>query len=217
MSAAKKEFTAQELNPLASLDQWEDAVLERYPEPGVPAKSKEEFRNYEDPARDTVREFYKLNHTYQTYDFVLEKKADYLKFDKKEMPVWNAFDFLGAQEVIGMVASGAKYGIMTVHFYWVGAIFAMVFLGVFMMPFYYGSRARSVPEYLSLRFDEKNERIECDFLRCNDRFLLRYFIVCTCKDARDHTALGFRYFNLGRCWHCDDLYLPGRINECRLQ
>jgi SSS family solute:Na+ symporter len=54
-----------------------------------------------------------------------------------------------------MVASGAKYGIMTVHFYWVGAIFAMVFLGVFMMPFYYGSRARSVPEYLKLRFDEK--------------------------------------------------------------
>lgn len=62
---------------------------------------------------------------------------------------------LGAQEVLGMVASGAKYGIMTVHFYWVGAIFAMVFLGVFMMPFYYGSKARSVPEYLSMRFDEK--------------------------------------------------------------
>jgi solute:Na+ symporter, SSS family len=62
---------------------------------------------------------------------------------------------LGAQEVIGMVASGAKYGIMTVHFYWVGAIFAMVFLGVFMMPFYYGSKARSVPEFLKLRFDEK--------------------------------------------------------------
>ena len=54
-----------------------------------------------------------------------------------------------------MVASGAKYGIMTVHFYWVGAIFAMVFLGVFMMPFYYGSKARSVPEYLYMRFDEK--------------------------------------------------------------
>jgi SSS family solute:Na+ symporter len=62
---------------------------------------------------------------------------------------------LGAQEVIGMVASGAKYGVMTVHFYWVGAIFAMIFLGVFMMPFYYGSKARSVPEYLSMRFDEK--------------------------------------------------------------
>src|SRR5438094_6906959 len=62
---------------------------------------------------------------------------------------------LGAQEIIGMAASGAKYGISTSHFYWVGAIPAMVFLGVFMMPFYYGSRARSVPEYLRLRFDEK--------------------------------------------------------------
>src|SRR5512146_2182779 len=62
---------------------------------------------------------------------------------------------LGAQEVIGMAASGAKYGIMTSHFYWVGAIPAMVFVGLFMMPFYYGSRARSVPEYLKLRFDEK--------------------------------------------------------------
>jgi solute:Na+ symporter, SSS family len=62
---------------------------------------------------------------------------------------------LGAQEVIGMAASGAKYGIMTSHFYWIGAIPAMVFLGLFMLPFYYGSKARSVPEYLKLRFDEK--------------------------------------------------------------
>ncbi len=62
---------------------------------------------------------------------------------------------LGAQEVIGMAASGAQFGIMTSHFYWVGAIPAMVFLAIFMMPFYYGSRARSVPEYLKLRFDEK--------------------------------------------------------------
>ena len=62
---------------------------------------------------------------------------------------------LGAQEVIGMAASGAKYGIATSHFYWVGAIPAMAFVGLFMMPFYYGSRARSVPEYLRLRFDEK--------------------------------------------------------------
>ena len=62
---------------------------------------------------------------------------------------------LGAQEVIGMAASGAKYGVLTSHFYWIGAIPAMVFVGVFMMPFYYGSRARSVPEYLRLRFDEK--------------------------------------------------------------
>jgi SSS family solute:Na+ symporter len=62
---------------------------------------------------------------------------------------------LGAQEVMGMAASGAKYGIMTSHFYWVGAVPAMLFVGIFMMPFYYGSKARSVPEYLLLRFDEK--------------------------------------------------------------
>ncbi|HKF59071.1 MAG TPA: sodium:solute symporter family protein [Blastocatellia bacterium] len=66
---------------------------------------------------------------------------------------------LGAQEVIGMGASGAKYGILTAHFYWVGAIPAMVFVGLFMMPFYYGSRARSVPEYLKLRFDEKTRAV----------------------------------------------------------
>ncbi len=54
-----------------------------------------------------------------------------------------------------MAASGAKYGMLTCHFYWIGAIPAMVFLGIFMMPFYYGSKARSVPEYLKLRFDEK--------------------------------------------------------------
>ena len=62
---------------------------------------------------------------------------------------------LGAQEVIGMGASGAKYGIATAHFYWLGAIPAMVFVGVFMMPFYYGSKARSAPEYLRMRFDAK--------------------------------------------------------------
>lgn len=62
---------------------------------------------------------------------------------------------LGALEVMGMAANGAKYGLLTNHFYWVGAIPAMVFVGVFMMPFYYGSKARSVPEYLKLRFDEK--------------------------------------------------------------
>ena len=78
----------------------------------------------------------------------------------RAIPVWiTSLAFvaanLGAQEVIGMCASGAKYGIMTAHFYWIGAIPAMLFVGIFMMPFYYGSRARSVPEYLSLRFDEK--------------------------------------------------------------
>ena len=87
-------FTTDEMNPLTSLEQWEEAVLERYPEPHVPAKTKEEYRNYEAPVRDTVREFYRLNHTYQTFDFVQAKRANFLKFDKREMPVWDAFQFL---------------------------------------------------------------------------------------------------------------------------
>src|SRR6202012_1782706 len=78
----------------------------------------------------------------------------------RSVPVWiTSLAFiaanLGAQEMIGMCASGAKYGIMTAHFYWLGAVPAMLFVGLFMMPFYYGSKARSVPEYLKLRFDEK--------------------------------------------------------------
>lgn len=86
--------------------------------------------------------------------------ADDFLLSGRSVPVWiTSLAFLaanlGAQELIGMSASGAKYGIMTSHFYWIGAIPAMIFVGVFMMPFYYGSRARSVPEYLKLRFDEK--------------------------------------------------------------
>jgi len=78
----------------------------------------------------------------------------------RAMPAWVAglafiSTILGALEVMGMTGSGAKYGMLTTHFYWVGAIPAMVFLALFMMPFYYGSKARSVPEYLKLRFDEK--------------------------------------------------------------
>jgi SSS family solute:Na+ symporter len=82
----------------------------------------------------------------------------------RAVPVWiTSLAFLaanlGAQELVGMSASGAKYGIMTSHFYWVGAVPAMLFVGLFMMPFYYGSRARSVPEYLKLRFDEKTRTL----------------------------------------------------------
>jgi len=60
---------------------------------------------------------------------------------------------LGAIEILGMAANGAQYGISTVHFYWIGAVPAMVFLGLVMMPFYYGSRVHSVPEYLRRRYD----------------------------------------------------------------
>jgi SSS family solute:Na+ symporter len=61
---------------------------------------------------------------------------------------------LGALEILGQAANGAQYGIATVHFYWIGAVPAMVFLGLVMMPFYYGAKVRSVPEYLRLRFNE---------------------------------------------------------------
>src|SRR5215213_602564 len=63
---------------------------------------------------------------------------------------------LGAIEVLGMAANGAQYGVATVNYYWIGAIPAMVFLGLVMMPFYYGSKVRSVPEYLRLRFNNSS-------------------------------------------------------------
>lgn len=89
-----------------------------------------------------------------------QKTSEDFFLSGRSIPAWVAgLAFLsanlGAQEVIGMAASGAKYGMATSHFYWVGAVPAMVFVGVFMMRFYYGSKARSVPEYLKLRFDEK--------------------------------------------------------------
>jgi SSS family solute:Na+ symporter len=62
---------------------------------------------------------------------------------------------LGALEILGQSATGAQYGASTVHYYLIGAIPAMVFLGIFMMPFYYGSKVRSVPEYLRLRYDKR--------------------------------------------------------------
>jgi len=88
----------------------------------------------------------------------MKTSADFLT-SARSIPTWvTGLAFisanLGALELVGMAASGAKYGIMTAHFYWVGAIPAMIFLAVFMMPFYYGSKARSVPEYLQMRFNK---------------------------------------------------------------
>ncbi|HYA79102.1 MAG TPA: hypothetical protein VED19_01170, partial [Candidatus Nitrosopolaris sp.] len=92
----------------------------------------------------------------------LKTSADYLS-SGRSIPAWvTGLAFmaanLGALELVGMAANGAQYGIATAHFYWVGAIPAMIFLAVFMMPFYYGSKARSVPEYLNMRFDY---RVRC--------------------------------------------------------
>jgi len=82
----------------------------------------------------------------------------------RAMPAWVAglafiSTNLGALEVMGMTGSGLKYGMLTTHFYWIGAIPAMMFLALFMMRFYYGSKARSVPEYLKLRFNEKTRAL----------------------------------------------------------
>lgn len=85
-------FSEKEIAPLANIEQWEDDLLVRYPEPYT--KAKETYRNYDTPERDTVREFYRLNHRYQTFDFVLGKEKEFLQFNKMEMPIWEAFDFL---------------------------------------------------------------------------------------------------------------------------
>jgi len=83
-------------SPMANLDEWEEDLLKRYPDPETIAtdKSTDAFRNYAAPPRDTVKEFYRLNHTYQSYDFVMQKEQEFLGFSKKEMPIWKAFDFL---------------------------------------------------------------------------------------------------------------------------
>lgn len=85
-----------QIQPLSSLDEWEDDLLQRYPDPEAIAgdKATEAYRDYDNTVKDSVREFYRLNHQYQTYDFVQNKRLDFLRFDKKKMPVWEAFDFL---------------------------------------------------------------------------------------------------------------------------
>jgi inositol oxygenase len=89
------QFTEKEISPLANIEEWEDDLLERYPEPKNAEKTKQEYRNYADSERvNTVREFYRLNHTYQTYDFVVQKEKEFLKFNKREMSIWDAIDFL---------------------------------------------------------------------------------------------------------------------------
>src|ERR1043165_1437411 len=90
--------------PLHSLDEWEDFLKTRYPEPATapakpfqatdPGKPKEQFRNYEADARPTVREFYRLNHRYQTRDFALAKRREFLSTPRREMGIWEAMEYL---------------------------------------------------------------------------------------------------------------------------
>ncbi len=90
--------------PLGDLDQWEDDLLRRYPQDESKseahfvatnaAKQKEEFRLYEAGARASVKEFYRLNHRYQTFDFVQQKREEYLQLNKRRMSIWEGMEFL---------------------------------------------------------------------------------------------------------------------------
>ena len=102
-----------------------------------------------------------------------------------------------------MGACGAKYGMMTCHFYWLGAVAAMVFVGMFMMPFYYGSKARSVPEYLKLRFDEKTRGFNAISFAVMTIFSVGHFDVRPGEAVADAVELGFQRQRLwSRRWSC---------------
>lgn len=92
------ENVSADSKPLQNLEEWEDFLKERYPEKPFeaidPNKKKEQFRNYEADARPTVREFYRLNHRYQTRDFVQQKRNEFLRLNRKQMSVWEALEFL---------------------------------------------------------------------------------------------------------------------------
>ncbi|MDB5343718.1 MAG: hypothetical protein JWP89_2095 [Schlesneria sp.] len=91
-------------NPLQSLEEWDDFLRDRYPEvtsPGLasfqavdPAKKQDQFRNYEADARPGVREFYRLNHRHQTYEFARAKRQQYLTLDRSQMGIWEAAEYL---------------------------------------------------------------------------------------------------------------------------
>ncbi len=88
-----------ETHPLKSLEEWEDDVLQRYPE-STPFQSEninqqsERFRNYDAEIRPSVREFYRLNHLHQTVDFVRRKRSEYLSLSRCQMGIWEAMEFL---------------------------------------------------------------------------------------------------------------------------
>lgn len=105
----KSNLPASSHQPLANLDEWEDFLKERYPQPAPapaagakktpsvgtdPTKQKTEFRAYEAEARPSVREFYRLNHLHQTHAFSLAKRKEYLGLNRMKMGVWEAMEYL---------------------------------------------------------------------------------------------------------------------------
>ena len=102
MKPTPAESTAH--SPLESLEEWEDFVRDRYPEPASdggkpfqatdPSKKQDQFRNYEADARPTVREFYRQNHTHQTYEFAKAKRKEFLSRGRRKMGIWEAAEYL---------------------------------------------------------------------------------------------------------------------------
>jgi len=83
--------------PLEDLEHWEEFLQQVYPEDQTSfetSKPKSEFRDYRKEARPSVKEFYRLNHTHQTFDFVQQKKKQYLSLDKRRMGIWEAMEYL---------------------------------------------------------------------------------------------------------------------------
>jgi inositol oxygenase len=87
---SEKPVELKDSNPLAGLDEWEDFLQERYPEP----REQSPFRDYGANVRPTVREFYRLNHRYQTLEFVRAKERQYLGKNHRAMGIWEAMEFL---------------------------------------------------------------------------------------------------------------------------
>jgi len=150
----------------------------------------------------------------------VKTSSDFL-MSGRSIPLWiTSLAFisanLGAQEVLGMAASGAKYGIMTSHFYWLGAIPAMVFLGIFMMPFYYGSKVRSVPEYLAKRFDEKTRGFNAFTFAIMTVFSSGISLYALAI-LFDLFWVGISSFYFAGIGNCIDLYFFRWINKCSLQ
>ncbi len=92
-------MSTNDANPLESLDDWENDLLRRYPRKpdqftAPLASERSSFRDYDAEARPCVREFYRLNHRYQTLEFVRQKRAQYLALDKRRMGIWEAMEYL---------------------------------------------------------------------------------------------------------------------------
>ncbi len=123
---------------------------------------------------------------------------------------------LGAIEVMGMAANAAQYGVMTAHFYWIGAIPAMVFLAIFMMPFYYGSKVRSVPEYLKNALQRTDQSAQCNFVCSDDCFNVGYQSLRHGIGFQTSAQLVYRCIYIRGSWCGSCLYDHGRADFVNL-